>query len=145
MRRKINPFQLFETEGVSQEEYFDRLKRIRREMTVKSAVGDPLPQVLFDINSLEILGSSRKKRVTARGYFESTCYHPLLVLGGTASAESASGGVGVRRDVAKASRNLGPFLAVLVRRADPQEHSFGKSWYFVANEWDLCTIVPFSM
>jgi hypothetical protein len=72
----------FETEALSQDEHFDGLSRINREMIAKAKVMDSPQRVVLDMDSTEISVYGQQEQSAYNGHFESTCYHPPLLFNG---------------------------------------------------------------
>jgi len=71
--------QSFETEVLGQEENLTGLAAINRELVGKAeSVGSP-HRVVLDMDSTEIPVYGQQENSAYNGYFESTCYHPLLL------------------------------------------------------------------
>jgi hypothetical protein len=71
--------QTFETEMLAEEENFDGLARINRELIGKVEALDSAPRVVLDMDSTEIPVYGEQENSAYNGHFESTCYHPLLL------------------------------------------------------------------
>ncbi len=71
--------QSFETELLTQAENLAGLARISRELVAKlEAIASPR-RVVLDLDSTEITVYGEQEQSAYNGYFESTCYHPLLL------------------------------------------------------------------
>jgi Transposase DDE domain group 1 len=71
--------QSFETELLSQAENLAGLARINRELVARAeAIASP-QRVVLDLDSTEIPVHGEQEQSAYNGYFESTCYHPLLL------------------------------------------------------------------
>jgi hypothetical protein len=74
--------QTFETEMLAGEENFGSLARINRELIGKAEALDSPQRVVLDMDSTEIPVYGQQENSAYNGHFESTCYHPLLLLNG---------------------------------------------------------------
>jgi len=72
----------FETEVLSRDENLEGLSRINRELLAKAEVMDAGQRVVLDMDSTEIPVYGEQEHSTYNGYFESVCYHPLLLFNG---------------------------------------------------------------
>ena len=70
--------QTFETEMLAEEENFQSLARINRELIGKAEANSP-QRVVLDMDSTEIPVYGQQEQSAYNGHFESTCYHPLLL------------------------------------------------------------------
>jgi len=71
--------QSFETEVLTQEDNLAGLAALNRELIAKEEVIDSPRQVVLDMDSTEIPVYGEQEQSAYNGYFESTCYHPLLL------------------------------------------------------------------
>src|ERR1700722_16828790 len=72
--------QSFETEVLTQEENLAGLATLNRELVARvEAIASP-PRVVLDLDSTEVRVHGRQELSAYNGHFESTCYHPLLLL-----------------------------------------------------------------
>ena len=71
--------QTFETEMLAEDENFDSLARINRELIGKTEALDSPQRVVLDMDSTEIPVYGQQENSAYNGHFESTCYHPLLL------------------------------------------------------------------
>src|SRR5260221_324237 len=72
--------QSFETEVLTQEENLAGLAVLNRELVAKAeAIASPR-RVVLDMDSTEIPVYGRQEQSAYNGHFESTCYHPLLLV-----------------------------------------------------------------
>ena len=71
--------QSFETELLTQEENVTGLGAINRELLSRTETIDSSQRVVLDMDSTEIPVYGQQEQSAYNGYFESTCYHPLLV------------------------------------------------------------------
>ena len=71
--------QSFETELLTQAENFAGLACINRELVAKVEAIDSPRRVVLDLDSTEIPVYGEQEQSAYNGYFESTCYHPLLL------------------------------------------------------------------
>jgi len=72
----------FETEVLSRDENLEGLSRINRELLAKAEVMDAGQRVVLDMDSTEIPVYGEQEHSVYNGYFESVCYHPLLLFDG---------------------------------------------------------------
>jgi len=72
----------FETEVLSRDENLEGLSRINRELLAKAEVMDAGQRVVLDMDSTEIPVYGEQEHSAYNGYFESVCYHPLLLFDG---------------------------------------------------------------
>jgi Transposase DDE domain group 1 len=72
--------QSFETELLTQDENFTGLAQINRELISKAEAVDAPQRVVLDMDSTEIPVYGHQEHSAYNGHFESTCYHPLLLL-----------------------------------------------------------------
>jgi hypothetical protein len=77
---------------LAEEENFQSLARINRELIGKAEANSPL-RVVLDMDSTEIPVYGQQEQSAYNGHFESTCYHPTAavqsgrrLLGGKAAA-----------------------------------------------------------
>src|ERR1039458_9433785 len=70
--------QTFETEMLAEEENFQSLARINRELIGKAEANSP-QRVVLDMDSTEIPVYGQQEQSAYNGHFESTCYDPLLL------------------------------------------------------------------
>ncbi len=71
--------QTFETEMLAEEENFQSLARINRELIGKAEAVNSPQRVVLDMDSTEIPVYGQQENSAYNGHFESTCYHPLLL------------------------------------------------------------------
>ena len=71
--------QSFETELLTQEENVTGLGAINRELLSRTETIDSSQRVVLDMDSTEIPVYGQQEQSAYNGYFESTCYHPLLL------------------------------------------------------------------
>jgi|GEM_PF-1110511 len=71
--------QTFETEMLAEEENFAGLARLNRALIGKAEVMDSPYRTMLDMDSAEIPVYGEQVQSAYNGYFESTCYHPLLL------------------------------------------------------------------
>ena len=71
--------QSFETELLAEEENLAGLGSINRELIAKAEAMDSPQRVVLDIDSTEIPVYGNQEHSAYNGYFESICYHPLLL------------------------------------------------------------------
>ena len=69
----------FETELLTQDANLAGLAAINRELVARVEAMDAARRVVLDIDSTEIPVTGRQEQSAYNGYFESTCYHPLLL------------------------------------------------------------------
>lgn len=74
--------QSFETELLTEEENFAGLARINRELIGKAEAIKWHYRTVLDMDSTEIPVYGEQEHSAYNGYFESTCYHPLLLFNG---------------------------------------------------------------
>jgi hypothetical protein len=72
----------FETELLAEEENLVGLAAINRELIGKAEAIDASWRVVLDMDSTEIPVYGKQEHSAYNGYFESTCYHPLLLFNG---------------------------------------------------------------
>jgi hypothetical protein len=72
--------QSFETGVLTREENFAGLAALNRELVARTeAIASPR-RVVLDVDSTEVRGHARQEQSAYNGHFESTCYHPLLLI-----------------------------------------------------------------
>ena len=74
--------QSFETELLTQEENLTGLATINRELLAKVETIASPQRVVLDMDSTEIPVYGQQEQSTYNKYYESTCYHPLLLFNG---------------------------------------------------------------
>jgi hypothetical protein len=74
--------QSFETELLRQEKNLTVLAAINRALMEKAETIDSPPRVALHMDSTEIPVYGQQEQSSYNGHFESTCYHPLLLLNG---------------------------------------------------------------
>jgi Transposase DDE domain group 1 len=74
--------QSFETELLTQPENLGGLSRISRELVAKAEAIGSSRRVVLDMDSTEVPVYGPQEQSAYNGHFESTCYHPLLLLNG---------------------------------------------------------------
>jgi hypothetical protein len=74
--------QSFETELLAQEENLAGLATMNRELLAKVESIDSPQRVVPDLDSTEIPVYGQQENSSYNGHFESTCYHPRLLLNG---------------------------------------------------------------
>ena len=74
--------QSFETELLTQEENLCGLAAINRELIARAEAIDSPQRVVLDMDSTEIPVYGQQEQSTYNKYYESTCYHPLLLFNG---------------------------------------------------------------
>jgi len=74
--------QSFETELLAQEENLSGLATINRELIARAEAVDSPQRVVLDMDSTEIPVYGQQEQSTYNKYYESTCYHPLLLFNG---------------------------------------------------------------
>jgi hypothetical protein len=72
----------FETEVLSRDQNLEGLSRINRELLEKAQGVESRQRVVLDLDSTEIPVYGEQEHSAYNGYFESTCYHPLLLFNG---------------------------------------------------------------
>jgi hypothetical protein len=72
--------QSFETDLLTQEENLAGLAAINRELIGKAETIESPQRVVLDMDSTEIPVYGQQEQSAYNGHFESTCYHPLLLL-----------------------------------------------------------------
>jgi hypothetical protein len=72
--------QSFEAEMLAEDENFGSLVRINRELIAKAEAIDAQQRIVPDMDSTEIPVYGQQEQSAYNGHFESTCYHPLLLL-----------------------------------------------------------------
>src|SRR2546427_6400695 len=70
--------QTFETEMLAEEENFTGLGRLNRALIGKAETMDSGYRTVLDMDSTEIPVYGEQEQSAYNGYFESTCFHPLL-------------------------------------------------------------------
>jgi hypothetical protein len=88
--------QTFETEMLAEEENFAGLARLNRALIGKAEAMDSPYRTVLDMDSTEIPVYGEQEQSAYNGYFESTCYHPLLLFnreGDCLAAKLRSGNV----------------------------------------------------
>src|SRR5438128_5061563 len=71
--------QSFETEMLAQEENLAGLARLNRELIGRAEATDTAYGTILDMDSTEIPVYGEQEQSAYNGYFESTCFHPLLL------------------------------------------------------------------
>src|SRR6516165_8594844 len=71
--------QSFETEMLTQEENFAGLARLNRALIGKAEAVDSGYRTILDMDSTEVPVYGEQEESSYNGYFESTCFHPLLL------------------------------------------------------------------
>jgi hypothetical protein len=71
--------QTFETEMLAEEENFAGLARLNRALIGTAEAMDSPYRTVLDMDSTEIPVYGEQEQSAYNGYFESTCYHPLLL------------------------------------------------------------------
>jgi hypothetical protein len=71
--------QSFETELLTEEENFSGLAAINRELIARAETLESSERVVLDMDSTEIAVFGEQEQSAYNRYFESTCYHPLLL------------------------------------------------------------------
>src|SRR5229473_2164656 len=74
--------QSFETEMLAEEENFAGLGRLNRALIGKAETMDSGYRTVLDMDSTEIPVYGEQEQSAYNGYFESTCFHPLLLFNG---------------------------------------------------------------
>jgi hypothetical protein len=74
--------QSFETELLTQEENLSGLAAINRELIARAEAFDSPQRVVLDMDSTEFPVYGQQEQSTYNKYYESTCYHPLLMFNG---------------------------------------------------------------
>src|SRR5713101_7061528 len=72
--------QTFETEMLAEEENFAGLNRLNRALIGRAEAMDSTYRAVLDMDSTEIPVYAEQEQSAYNGHFESTCYHPLLLL-----------------------------------------------------------------
>ena len=72
--------QTFETEMLAEEGNFSGLARLNRELIGKAEALNSPTRTVLDMDSTEIPVYGEQEQSAYNGHFESTCYHPLLLL-----------------------------------------------------------------
>jgi len=70
----------FETDMLAGEENFAGLARINRELIAKAEAVDSPQRVVLDMDSTEIPVHGQQENSAYNCHFESTCYHPILLI-----------------------------------------------------------------
>jgi hypothetical protein len=71
--------QTFETEMLAQEENFAGLARLNRALIGRAEATDSGYRTILDMDSTEVPVYGEQEQSSYNGYFESTCFHPLLL------------------------------------------------------------------
>jgi len=71
--------QSFETELLAEEENFAGLARVNRELIGRAEAINGHYRTVLDLDSTEIPVYGEQEQSAYNGYFETTCYHPLLL------------------------------------------------------------------
>jgi hypothetical protein len=71
--------QSFETEMLAQDENFAGLARLNRALIGKAEAVDSGYRTILDMDSTEVPVYGEQEHSSYNGYFESTCFHPLLL------------------------------------------------------------------
>jgi len=74
--------QSFETELLTQVENLTGLARINRELCARAEAIASQRRLVLDMDSTEVPVYGEQEQSAYNGYFESTCYHPLLLFNG---------------------------------------------------------------
>ncbi len=77
---RTSRLQTFETEMLAGEENFGTLVRINRDLIAKVEATDAQQRIVLDMDSTEIPVYGQKENSAYNGHFESTCYHPLMLI-----------------------------------------------------------------
>jgi Transposase DDE domain group 1 len=72
--------QSFETELLTEGENLAGLAALNRELIARAEAIDSPRRVVLDMDSTEVPVDGRQEQSAYNGHFESTCYHPLLLL-----------------------------------------------------------------
>ena len=72
----------FETEFLTQEENLSGLAAINRQLIARAEAIESPQRVVLDMDSTEIPVYGQQEQSTYNKYYESTCYHPLLLFNG---------------------------------------------------------------
>ena len=79
---RTSRFQSFETDLLAEEHNLAGLAQINHELVAKAEEIDSPQRVVLDMDSTEIPVYGQQEHSAYNGYFESTCYHPLLLFNG---------------------------------------------------------------
>jgi hypothetical protein len=71
--------QSFETEMLAQEENFAGLARLNQALIGKAEAVDPGYRTILDMDSTEVPVYGEQEQSAYNGFFDSTCFHPLLL------------------------------------------------------------------
>src|SRR5712664_1902804 len=74
--------QTFETEMLAEDENFAGLARLNRALIGRAEAMDSAYRAVLDMDSTEIPVYGEQEQGAYNGYFESTCFHPLLLFNG---------------------------------------------------------------
>ena len=74
--------QTFETEMLAEEENFAGLAELNRELVGRAEAMDSGYRTILDMDSTEVPVYGEQEQSAYNGYFESTCFHPLLLFNG---------------------------------------------------------------
>lgn len=81
--------QTFETEMLAEEENFAGLARLNRALIGRAEAMDSGYRTILDMDSTEVPVYGEQEQSAYNGYFESTCFHPLLLFNGEADCVAA--------------------------------------------------------
>jgi hypothetical protein len=81
--------QSFETEMLAEEENFAGLGRLNRALIGRAEAMDSGYRTILDMDSTEVPVHGEQEQSAYNGYFESTCFHPLLLFNGEADCLAA--------------------------------------------------------
>ena len=79
---RTSRLQSFETDLLAEEHNLAGLAQINHELVAKAEEIDSPQRVVLDMDSTEIPVYGQQEHSAYNGYFESTCYHPLLLFNG---------------------------------------------------------------
>jgi len=82
--------QSFETEMLAEEENFAGLARLNRALIGKAEAVDSGYRTILDMDSTEVPVYGEQEQSAYNGYFESTCFHPLLLFNGEGDCLAAN-------------------------------------------------------
>jgi hypothetical protein len=74
--------QTFETEMLAEEENFAGLAKLNRALIGRAGAMDSGYRTILDMDSTEVAVYGEQEQSAYNGYFESTCFHPLLLFNG---------------------------------------------------------------
>ena len=78
----ISRLQTFETEMLAEDENFAGLAQLNRALIGRAEAMNAGYRTILDMDSTEVPVYGEQEQSAYNGYFESTCFHPLLLFNG---------------------------------------------------------------